>query len=154
MPHLASTYDLFLRFWRWKHQKKLAHAWPIVIIGHNTCPMVAFSGILESPKSPPSGNVHSNVPVHCHGHQFGHLYRVICWLLFVCLLPWQPLGQYGASSCPMPAFSGFRSSPGHATSGNAVCIAPAHPQGLRNGPQRRCICSSSLISLLTITVAK
>jgi hypothetical protein len=49
-----------------------------VIIGRNTRPMVAFSGILKSPKPPPSGNVRGNVPAHCHGHQFGHLFRVIC----------------------------------------------------------------------------
>ncbi len=42
----------------------------------------------------------------------GHLFRCICWLLFVCLLPWRPLGQYVASSRPMAVSSGFRSSPG------------------------------------------
>jgi hypothetical protein len=48
--------------------------------------MVAFSGILESPKPPPSGDVHGNVPAYCHGHQFGHLFRVIidCCLFFCC----------------------------------------------------------------------
>ncbi len=44
--------------------------------------------------------------------------------LFCLLLPWQPSGQYGASSCLMVASSGFQGSPGHAASGNAVCIAP------------------------------
>jgi hypothetical protein len=29
-------------------------------------------------------------------------------LLFCLLLPWRPPGQYGASSCPMAASSGFR----------------------------------------------
>ncbi len=128
--------------------KKWAHAWPIVIIGRNTRPMVAFSGILESPKPPPLGDVHGNVPAHCYGYQFGHLFRDICWLLFVCLLPWRPLGQYGVSSCPMPASSGFRSSPGHAASGNAICIAPAHLQDLWNRPQRRCIYLSLLIFVI------
>jgi hypothetical protein len=33
------------------------------------------------------------------------------------------LGQYGASSCPMPASSGFQSSPEHTALGHAVCIA-------------------------------
>jgi hypothetical protein len=33
-------------------------------------------------------------------------------------------------------------------------FAPAHPQGLRNGPQWRCILMSSLILSLTITMAK
>jgi hypothetical protein len=59
-------------------------------------------------------------------------------LLFVCLLPWQPLGQYGASSRPMLVSSGFRSSPGHAALGNAICIAPAHCRGHQNGRQTRC----------------
>jgi hypothetical protein len=76
--------------------------------------------------------------------------------LYVCLLPWRPLGQYVASSCPMAASSGFRSSPGHATLalGDAVCIAPAHRRGHQNGWWTRCICSSSLILSSTITVAK
>ncbi len=113
-------------------------------IGWNTCPMVVFSGILQSPKPPPLGDVHGTVPVHRNGHQFGHLFRCICWLLFVCLLPWQPLGWYEASSRPMPASSGFRSSPGHTTLGDAVCIAPAHRRGHQNGRWARCIHSSSL----------
>ncbi len=120
-------------------------------IGHNTRPMVVFSGILQSPKPPPSGDVHGTVPAHRHGHQFGHLFRCICWLLFVCLLPWRPLGQYGASSCPIPASSGFRSSPGHTTSGNAVCIAPAHRRGHQNGRRTRCIRSSLLLHLYQYT---
>jgi hypothetical protein len=40
--------------------------------------MVAFSGILESPEPPPLGDVRGNVTAYCHGHQFGHLFRVIC----------------------------------------------------------------------------
>ncbi len=73
---------------------------------------------------------------------------------FVCLLPWRPLGQYRASSCPMPVSSSFRSSPGHAALGDAICIAPAHHHGHRNGRRTRCICSSLLILSSTITVAK
>jgi hypothetical protein len=42
------------------------------------------------------------------------------------MLPWWTLGQYGASSCPMPASSGFWSSPGHGALSDAICIAPAH----------------------------
>jgi hypothetical protein len=60
-------------------------------------------------------------------------------LSFHLLLPWRPLGRYGMSSCPMAASSGFRSSPGHAASGNAICIAPAHPCGHQNGRRMRCI---------------
>jgi hypothetical protein len=44
----------------------------------------------------------------------------------------QPLGQYGASSCPMVASSGFWGSLGHAALGNAICIAPACLHGYQN----------------------
>ncbi len=101
-----------------------------------------------------SGDVRGYVPVHCHGHQNGHLCTCVCWLLFVCLLPWQPLGQYGASSCPMPASSGFHSSLGHLASGDVICITPAHLQGLQNWPQRRCILMSLLMLSSTISLAK
>jgi hypothetical protein len=94
------------------------------------------------------------VPAHCHGHQNGHLCRCICRLLFVCLLPWRLLGRYVASNCPMAASSGFRSSPGHAASGDAIYIAPAHHRGHQNRQRIRCICSLSLILSSTITVAK
>ncbi len=120
-------------------------------IGRNTCPMVVISSILQSPKPPSLSNVRSTVPAHRHGHQFGHLFRCICWLLFVCLLPWRPLGRYGVSSCPMLASSGFQSSPGHTTLGNAICIAPAHRRGHQNGWRTRCICSSSLPCLYQYT---
>ncbi len=59
------------------------------------------------------------------------------------LLPWQPLGWYGASSRLMAASSGFWGSPGHAALGDAVCITPAHRHGHQNGQQWWCICSSS-----------
>jgi hypothetical protein len=72
--------------------------------------------------------------------------------LFHLLLPWWPLGQYGAGSCPMVAYSGFPGSPGHAPLGDAVCIAWAHHRG--HPQQRRCICLSSLISSSIITIAK
>ncbi len=63
------------------------------------------------------------------------------FFVVVCLLmPWRPLGQY--SSCPMAASSGFRSSPGHAALGNAICITPAHCCGHQNSRQMRCIRSS------------
>jgi hypothetical protein len=63
--------------------------------------------------------------------------------LFCLLLPWQPLEQYGVSSCPMAASSGFQGSPGHAPSGDAVFIPPKHRRGHQNGKQRKCACSSS-----------
>ncbi len=123
-------------------------------IGRNTCPMVVFSGILQSPKPPPLGDVPGTKLAHRHGHQVGHLFRCVYWLLYVCLLPWWPLGQYITSSCLMPSSSGFQSSRGHAALGDAVCIAPAHHRGHRNGRRMRCICSSSSILSSTITVAK
>jgi hypothetical protein len=48
--------------------------------------MVAFSGILESPKPPPLGDVRGNVPAHRHGHQFGTFLKpfVDCCLFFCC----------------------------------------------------------------------
>ena len=61
-------------------------------------------------------------------------------LLFSLLLPWQPLGQYGASSCPMAAFSGFRCNPGHATLDDVLRIPPAHCV-YQNGQQTRCFVS-------------
>jgi hypothetical protein len=52
---------------------------------------------------------------------------------FHLLLLWRLLGQYGASSRPMVASSGFPGSPGHAVLGDAVCIALAHRCGHRSG---------------------
>jgi hypothetical protein len=61
--------------------KKFGKKWRFFVslpsIGRNTCPMVVFSGILQSPKPHPSGDVRGTVPAHCHGHQFGHLFRCI-----------------------------------------------------------------------------
>jgi hypothetical protein len=42
--------------------------------------------------------------------------------LFHLLLPWRPLGHYGASSCPMVVSSGFRGSPGHAAVGDVSVL--------------------------------
>ncbi len=74
----------------------------------NSCPMVALSGLYQSPAPPPLGNARSIVPVHCHGDQNGQQSWSIFSLLFCLLLPWQPPGQYGESSHPMAATSGFR----------------------------------------------
>jgi hypothetical protein len=60
-------------------------------------------------------------------------------LSFCLLLPGRPLGRYGASSRLMAASSGFRSSPGHAALGNAICIAPVHHCGHQNGRRMRFI---------------
>jgi hypothetical protein len=56
------------------------------------------------------------------------------------LSPWRLPGQYGASSCPMAASSGFLGSPGHAALGDTSSIASTHPHGHQNGTRRRCIC--------------
>jgi hypothetical protein len=55
---------------------------------------------------------------------------------------------------PMAASSGFRGSLGHAALVDAICVAPAHLQGLQNKLQWRYISMSSLILSLTITIAK
>jgi hypothetical protein len=78
-----------------------------------------------------------------------HFFVTVCLLL-----PWWLMGQYGASSCPMAAFSGFQSSPGHAALGNAVCIASKHLHGHQNGLQLKCIRFSLPLFLLAIIVAK
>jgi hypothetical protein len=70
------------------------------------------------------------------------------------LLPWRPLGHYGASSLPMAESSGFQGSPGHAVLGNAVCIAPMYSHGHRNGLQWRCICFLLPLILITVIVAE
>ncbi len=151
---LASTCNLFLQVDDEKTCKKLVYACLMVSIGHNTHPVTASSGLYQSPGPPPLGNTWGLVPALCHGNQNGQQSWSIFLSSFCLLLPWQPLGQYRASSCPMAASSGFRSSPGHAALGNAVCIAPAHCHGHQNGQQRRCICLLSSILCLTLLIAK
>ncbi len=151
---LTSPWAPFQRVDDEKTQKKTAFFVSLPSISRNTRPMVVFSGILQIPKPPPSGDVRGTVPAHRHGYWFGHRFRCICWLLYVCLLPWRLLGRYGASSRPMPASSSFLSNPGHAASGNAVCIARVHSRGHQNGQHRRCILMSSLILPWTVTIAK
>ncbi len=122
-------------------------------IGHNTCSMVASSGFYQSHGSPLLGDACGIVPAHRRGHQYGQQSWSILLLLFCFLLPWQPLGQYGASSYPMAASSGFRGSPGHAASGNAVCIAPKCSHGHQNDLQQWCIRVLPPLFLLTIILA-
>ncbi len=57
-------------------------------------------------------------------------------------------------SPPMVASSGLQSSPGHAASGNAVCIPLAHRRGHQNGQRMRYIRSSLPTFSLTLFVAK
>jgi len=54
----------------------------------------------------------------------------------------------------MAASSGFRCSPGHATSGNAACIAATPHHGHQHGPQRRGIRSPPPPISLGIIAAK
>jgi hypothetical protein len=108
----------------------------------------------ESSGPPKLGNARGIAPAHRHGHQNGQQRWHILLSLFCLLLPRQPLGQYGASSCPMAASSGIQSSPGHAALGDAHCIAQVHLEGLQNGLQRKYISMSLSIFSSTITVAK
>jgi hypothetical protein len=76
------------------------------------------------------------------------------FLLFCLLLPRQLPGQYGESSHPTAASSGFRSIPQHVAFEDAHRIALVNPQGLQNGPRGRYISLSLLILSSTTTVAK
>ncbi len=137
-----------------KHRTKPVLVCPIACYWSECSPDGGIHWLLVKPWTPPSAHVRGIVPPHQDGHQNGQLCWCICWLLFVCMLPRRTLGRYGESSCPMPASSGFWSSPGHAALGDAICIAPAHCCGHRNGRRTRFICSSSSILSSTITVAK
>ena len=54
-----------------KYPKQPALACPIGNIGVGARPMVAFSGLYESHKPPPSGDVRGIIPPHRNGHQNG-----------------------------------------------------------------------------------
>ena len=113
-----------------KLKKQSALVCPFDNIGVSACPMVTFSGVYESHKSPPWGVARVIVPPHCDGHQNGHQKGYILHRCFVCCQPgWRPPRQYRTSSRPMAASSGFRCSPGHAASGDAACIASTPPHG-------------------------
>ena len=125
-------------------------------IGASARPMstATFSGFYESHEPPPSGDVRSLVRAHCHGHENGqpkwsHFASPFCFLS-----PWRPPGRYGASSCPMTAFSGFYESPGPCWSGDECGIAPSHRHGHWNGLQGRYFCSLSPPFLPGIIIAK
>ena len=62
------------------------------------------------------------------------------YLLIVVCLP-VALAAAGAIRSPMPASSGFQSSPGHAALGDSACIASTPHHGHQHGLQRRGICS-------------
>jgi hypothetical protein len=71
--------------------------------------------------------------------------------------PWQLLGQYGASSCPMVSSRGFQCSPGHAALGNVQDIAPTFPHGKKmpsKWPGEEVLCFPSSIFGLNMNIAK
>ncbi len=121
-------------------------------IGVSAHPMAAFSGFYESHEPPPLGYERSIVSAHRHGHRTAS--KVDTFYIVVLLLsPWRPSGRYGASSRPMAASSGFRRSPGHAESGDALRIASMRLHGHRNGPRWRYICSPLLHFLIAVIIA-
>jgi hypothetical protein len=77
-------------------------------------------------------------------------------LLFCLLLTWRPLEQYGASSHPMAASSGFLYSSGHAAFalGDAACIASMCQYGHQIGMQQRYICLLPSPFLFAINIDK
>jgi len=68
--------------------------------------MVAFSGFYESHEPPPSGDARGIAPAHRDGHR-NDQQRGFMLHRRRLLSPWRPPRQYGASSRPMVAFSGF-----------------------------------------------
>ncbi len=145
---------LFWLFDDEKHRKKLVLVCPIGCYRSKCSPDGGIQWLLVKPWSSSIRRC-ARYRTAALGWPSNHqLCWCICWLLFICLLPWWMLGRYGASSRPMPASSGFWSSPGHAALGDAVWIAPVHCRGHRNGRRTRCIRSSSSILSSTITVAK
>jgi hypothetical protein len=110
-----------------KYPKQPALACPIGNIGVGARPMVAFSGLYESHKPPPSGDVRGIIQPSKRSAKWVHAPLSLCWLS-----PWRPPGRYGAISCPIVASSGFQWSPGHAALVDALCIALAHRHGHRN----------------------
>jgi hypothetical protein len=71
--------------------------------------------------------------LHRAMHAVSHRVGAFVQRCFVFLLPWQPLGEFRASSGAMVASSGFWCSPGHAALGNTSGIAPMRPHGHQNG---------------------
>ena len=133
--YLGPTCQLELFFAK-KCPKQPELVCPFYNIGANACPMVAFSGLYESHKPPPSGKARDSTAPSWWSSKWPAK-MVHFASLFCRLLPWRPLGQYGASSCPMAASSGFRCSGWHAPLGDAACTASTPPHGHRNGLQRR-----------------
>ena len=99
-----------------KLKKQPALACPFYNIGASARPMVAFSGFFESHEP-------RIVPPHCNGHQNGHQSGYILHCCFVCCCPG---GRRDDAS------SGFRCSPGHDASRNAVYITSMPPHGHQN----------------------
>jgi hypothetical protein len=75
------------------------------------------------------------------------------FIVLSCAVALGAAGAIQSKKSPMVVFSGFPGSPGHAASGNDVCIALAHCHGHQNGQQWRNILMPSSILSLTITIA-
>ncbi len=110
-------------------------------------PVGGMQWLLVKPWTSSIGQCTWYCPTHRHDNRNGQQSGCKFLSLFSLLLPWRPLGQYGASSCLMAASSSFQYSPGHAALGNALCsIAPADHHGHQNSRQTKYIWSSSMIS--------
>jgi hypothetical protein len=119
-----STRDLFLQVDNEKTQKNQRMHDQLLLLATIIAQCwrpVAYSGALDLLYWAMRAGI---ILAHCHGHQNGQQSRCMFLFLFYLLLPWQPLGRYGASSRPMAASSGFWGSPEHAALSNAACIAP------------------------------
>ena len=66
-----------------------------MFIGASAHLMAAFSGFYKSPGPPLSGDMHSIVPSHCHGHQNGKQSGHILHRCFVCCHPGGRQGDMG-----------------------------------------------------------
>ena len=122
-------------FFTMKCSKQPDLACPFYNIRASACLMVALSGFYESHEPPPSGDACGIVPPHRDGHRNSQQSGFILHFCFVCCCPSGRLGD------AEPVFAQWRhlvafmkdQSPGHAASGDALRIVPAHRHGHRNG---------------------
>ena len=89
---IRATRALFQRFdnkiYPWNRGRHVR----LMPIGASACPMVAFSGFYESQEPPPSGNVHSIVPLLHNDHRNG---RQSAYILHNCCVDCRPGGRRG-----------------------------------------------------------
>ncbi len=122
----ASTRDLFLWFWQWKHRKEMLQPCTFNVIGHNT---IRLWCLVASSKA------------------LGHLHWAMRAVMYHCTT------MAIKTPSPIPASRGFWSSPGNATLGNALCIALADCHGHWNGQRSMNMLMPFLILSSKITVA-